>query len=101
MTLLLGLVIIAAAVYAAVRGVDVRLALLLAALALATVAEDPPAIVRRAAEARDASGLVHLLDGPMGIVRTFLATLVKEQFVIPICTALGFAYVLRHTGCDQ
>jgi DcuC family C4-dicarboxylate transporter len=101
MTLLLGLVIIAAAVYAVIRRVDVRLALVLAALALATVAEDPPAIVRRAVESRDAGELLHLLDGPMGIVRTFLATLVKEQFVIPICTALGFAYVLRHTGCDQ
>src|SRR5437764_12175720 len=101
MTLLLGLVIIAAAVYAVIRRVDVRLALVLAALALATVAEDPPAVVRRAVESRDAGELLHLFDGPMGIVRTFLATLVKEQFVIPICTALGFAYVLRHTGCDQ
>jgi DcuC family C4-dicarboxylate transporter len=42
-----------------------------------------------------------LLRGPMSIVRTFLATLTREQFVIPICTAMGFACVLRHTGCDQ
>ena len=25
----------------------------------------------------------------------------NEKFVVPICCAMGFAYVLRHTGCDQ
>src|SRR5947209_1469730 len=78
MTLLLGLAIIAAAVYAIVRRAEVRLVLLLAALALGAAAGDVPAIVR-----------------------TFLTTLANEQFVVPICTAMGFAYVLRHTGCDQ
>jgi DcuC family C4-dicarboxylate transporter len=78
MTLLLGAVIIAAAVYAIYRQVDVRLALLLAALALGAVAGDPaPA------------------------VRTFLRTFSDEKFVVPICTAMGFAYVLRHAGCDR
>ena len=38
---------------------------------------------------------------PAVIVRTFLATLAREQFVVPICTAMGFAHVLRRTGCDQ
>src|SRR5256885_7420001 len=37
----------------------------------------------------------------MVIVRKFLSTFADEKFVIPICTAMGFAYVLRHTGCDQ
>src|SRR5436305_5475163 len=78
MTILLGILIIAAAVYAVLRQVDVRLALVLAALVLGALAGDP-----------------------MAIVRTFLVTLAREQFVVPICTAMGFAYVLRHTGCDQ
>ncbi len=76
--LLIGLLIIAAAVYAVVRQVEVRLALGLAGLALGTLA-----------------------GAPMAIVQTFLATLAKEQFIIPICTAMGFAYVLKLTECDQ
>src|SRR5262245_6093488 len=78
MTLLLGLLVIAAAVYAIVRQVDVRLVLLLAALALGVVAGQPQQIVQKC-----------------------LGTFVDEQFVVPICTAMGFAYVLRFTTCDQ
>ena len=33
--------------------------------------------------------------------REFLATFSNEKFVVPICTAMGFAYVLRHTGCER
>jgi DcuC family C4-dicarboxylate transporter len=76
--LVLGLGCIAAAIVAVVRGVDVRLALLLAALALGALA-----------------------GRPMVIVQTFLITLADEKFVVPICCAMGFAYVLRHTQCDQ
>jgi DcuC family C4-dicarboxylate transporter len=57
---------------------DVRLALFLAALALGAIAGDIAPVLR-----------------------TFLATLTSEQFLIPICTAMGFAHVLRHSGCDQ
>jgi DcuC family C4-dicarboxylate transporter len=78
MILALGLAIIVAAVIAIYRRVDVRLALLLAALALGTLAGNPAAIVR-----------------------TFLETFSDEKFVVPICTAMGFAYVLRQTGCDK
>jgi DcuC family C4-dicarboxylate transporter len=78
MILLAGLAIIAGAIYAIVRRVDVRLALLLASLALGILGGDP-----------------------MAIVRKFLITLADEQFVVPICCAMGFAYVLRHTECDQ
>jgi DcuC family C4-dicarboxylate transporter len=101
MTLFLGLLIIAAAVLAILRRWDVRLVLVLAALALATVAEGPVGIVRQALATGNAADLANLLRGPMGIVRTFLATLTREQFVVPICTAMGFARVLGHTGCDQ
>jgi DcuC family C4-dicarboxylate transporter len=78
MILLLSAVIIAVAVYAIIRQVDVRLVLLLAALALGSLA-----------------------GNPLAIVQTFLATLSREQFVLPICCAMGFAYVLRQTQCDQ
>lgn len=70
--------IIAAAVYAVAKGMDVRLALLVAAFALAGLKGDLAPIVVK-----------------------FIATFSDEQYVVPICTAMGFAYVLRHTGCDQ
>ncbi|HEY0075087.1 MAG TPA: C4-dicarboxylate transporter DcuC [Abditibacteriaceae bacterium] len=73
-----GLVIIALAVYAVIRRVDVRLALLLAAVALGAISQTLPTITQR-----------------------FFATLTDGKFVIPICSAMGFAYVLRHTQCDR
>ena len=76
--LLLAVVIVTGAVYAVARGVDVRLVLLIAAFALAA------------------------LRGKVApVVATFLATFSDEKFVVPICTAMGFAYVLRHTECDR
>lgn len=75
---LLGLVVIAAAVYLVVRRVDVRLALIPAGLLMGLLAGDP-----------------------FAIVRTLFITLVDQKFVIPICFAMGFAYVLRETGCDK
>jgi C4-dicarboxylate transporter, DcuC family len=78
MTQFLGFLVIAAAVFAVVRRVDVRLALLLAALALGALGGDVPLILR-----------------------TFFVTFCKEQFVVPICCATGFGFVLRHTQCDQ
>ncbi|WP_157369457.1 C4-dicarboxylate transporter DcuC [Zavarzinella formosa] len=78
LTILAAGLIVAAAVVAIIRGIDVRLALLLAALAIGG------------------------LEGDIApIVREFLTTFSNEKFVIPICTAMGFAYVLRHTECDQ
>jgi DcuC family C4-dicarboxylate transporter len=76
--LVLGLVIVAVAVYAVTRGVDVRLALLLAAFGLGTLAGQPAIILQK-----------------------FLATLSDEKYIVPICSSMGFAYVLRHTACDQ
>ena len=74
----LALPVIAAAVVATLRGADVRLALFAAALGLGILAGDLPAVVRE-----------------------FLTTFSNEKFVVPICTSMGFAYVLKHTGCDQ
>jgi DcuC family C4-dicarboxylate transporter len=76
--LVLGAVVIVLAVVAVVRRMDVRLALTLAGLALGALAFQTQAVVQ-----------------------TFFLTLCNEQFVVPICSAMGFAYVLRHTGCDQ
>ncbi|MGL4423066.1 MAG: C4-dicarboxylate transporter DcuC, partial [Gemmataceae bacterium] len=48
-----------------------------------------------------AAGLLGALAGqPTLVLRVALDTFSAEKFVIPICTAMGFAYVLRHTGCD-
>ncbi len=78
LTLLAGLLVIVAALVALLRKVDVRLALLLAALALGV-----------------------LSGKPMAIVQAFLRTFSSEQFFVPIGSAVGFGYVLRLTGCEQ
>jgi DcuC family C4-dicarboxylate transporter len=76
---------VAGAVVLVVRGWDVRLVLLAAALATAA-----------------ASDAVHgRLAVLPGVVLNFLATFSNEKFVVPICSAMGFAYVLRHTGCER
>lgn len=72
------LVIIALAVTLVIRGWDVRLVLLSAALAISAAAGNVPLVLRE-----------------------FLATFSNEKFVVPICCAMGFAYVLRHTGCER
>jgi DcuC family C4-dicarboxylate transporter len=78
MVLLLGVLVILLAVWAVYRRVEVRLAMLAAALTLGVLGGKPEAVVR-----------------------VFLTTFSNERFVVPICTAMGFAYVLRYTGCDQ
>jgi C4-dicarboxylate transporter, DcuC family len=73
----LSLAVVGLAIAAIVRGREVRLVLILAAMTLGALGGDPAAIVRE-----------------------FLATFSDEKFVVPICCAMGFAYILRHTGCD-
>lgn len=73
-----GCAIVVAAIIAIVRGVDVRLALLLAGLAMCGVAGDVSPILR-----------------------SFLTTISDEKYIIPIGTALGFAHVLRQSECDR
>lgn len=81
-------VVVAGAVVLIVRGLDVRLVLFLAALVIALAAGATAEPSSRFA----ALGLV---------LREFLATFSNEKFVVPICSAMGFAYVLRHTGCER
>jgi DcuC family C4-dicarboxylate transporter len=76
--LLAGSLLVFLAVVAVYRRVEVRLTLLLAALALAGLAGNPWVVVHK-----------------------FFGTFADEKFVVPLCTAMGFAYVIRHTGCDQ
>src|SRR4051812_44787613 len=78
MTTALGILIVAAAATAVLRGLDVRLVMFLGAVALGALAGDVPAILK-----------------------TFLSTLADEQYVVPICSAMGFAYALRQSGCDR
>ena len=75
---LLGLAIIIGAICAVVREWEVRIVLSCAALAL---------------------GLI--VGAPDVIVREFLSNFINEKFVIPLCCGMGFAQVLRHTGCDK
>lgn len=71
----LGIVILAVTLI--VRGREVRLVLLIAAVALGCLGGDLSIIVRE-----------------------FFTTFSSEKFVVPICSAMGFAFILRHTGCD-
>ncbi len=78
MTLVLGIAVIGVAVVAVVRRVEVRLVLLVAAVLLGCLGGHPEAVVQK-----------------------FFSGLTSAEFVVPLCSAMGFAYVLRHTECDQ
>ena len=69
--------VVAIATAGIVRGLDVRLVLLAAAGVIGCVAGDL-----------------------RPVLRTFLETFSNEKYVVPLCVAMGFAYVLKHTGCD-
>lgn len=78
----LGVLVIILAIYAIIRQVDVRLALTAAAFILGGIS----LLVRE--------------DAVLQVTQAFLRTLGNDSFIIPICSAMAFAYVLRHTGCD-
>ncbi|MCE9560708.1 MAG: C4-dicarboxylate transporter DcuC [Planctomycetes bacterium] len=82
------LTVIVLAVWMVVKGWDVRLVLLVSSLLIA-------------AGASVSAQPGHQHDAVAGVLRTFLATFSNEKFVVPICSAMGFAYVLRHTGCER
>ena len=64
--------------YFLIRRADVRLVLFLAAVALFTLAGKFPELLTKMA-----------------------AEMANPETIVPICSALGFAYVLRLTECDQ
>ena len=78
MLLLASFAIIALASYAIVRRVDVRLVLGLAAFAFFAMASQPAKFFA-----------------------VFAAEMANERTVVPICSAMGFAYVMKLTGCDK
>jgi DcuC family C4-dicarboxylate transporter len=78
MTLAATTLIILLALYALLREVDVRLVLFTAGLALALLALRP-----------------------LAVFDTFLSEMGNGKTIGPICSAMGYAWVLRATGCDQ
>ena len=72
------ILIILLALYALVRAVDVRLVLFSAGLALALLALKP-----------------------LAVFDVFLSEMGNGKTIGPICSAMGYAWVLRATGCDQ
>lgn len=75
MTIVLCVAAVVVAVALIWRGYDVRLVLLLVALAIGVLAGQAGVVFRKTAE-----------------------TLADARFVLPICSAMGFAYVVRDTG---
>lgn len=71
-------VIIVVTLYAILRQADVRLALFAGGLALATLAMQP-----------------------LVVFETFMRELGNGKTIGPICSAMGYSYVLRATGCDR
>jgi DcuC family C4-dicarboxylate transporter len=73
-----GLGIIALVLTMLLRGAEVRIVLLLGAFALA-------ALTRQTQQ----------------VLIVFFQELTNASFVVPICSAMGFAYVIKAFGCDQ
>lgn len=72
------IVVVLVALYALLQEVDVRLVLFVAGLALAS-----------------------LVLRPLVVFDAFLAEIGNGKTIGPICSAMGYAWVLRATGCDQ
>lgn len=78
MQLAVTIVIIALTLFFLVREADVRLVLFTAGLALASLALKP-----------------------LTVFEVFLTEMGNVKTIGPICSAMGYAYVLRVTGCDR
>jgi DcuC family C4-dicarboxylate transporter len=100
MTLIVGLTILGAAAYVVWRKVEVRLVLLCAALSLAAAAGVDHVLHVEPNSTRNQIGAAFWL--PLAqVLRKLLTTFSDEKYVVPICAAMGFAFVLRATECDQ
>lgn len=77
-TIAAGLVVLACIIVALARGYEVRLVLLIGAFLLAALGQKADQILI-----------------------TFLQGLADPTSVVPICSAMGFAYVIKAFGCDQ
>lgn len=72
------ILILIGSIAAVAKKVDVRLALFVGALLL---------------------GLI--VGQPIAVLRAFLVGMTDYKFVLPIACAMGFGYVLQHTGCGE
>jgi DcuC family C4-dicarboxylate transporter len=88
LTMILAVLIIAAAVGYLIRGYDVRLVLFTAGLALCSVPVRDPK-----------SG--HWSFDPLRVFDAFRSSMVDIDYVPPICTAMAFSSVLAAAGCDR
>jgi DcuC family C4-dicarboxylate transporter len=70
--------ILIAAVFAIIRGIDVRLILFVAGILLASLA-----------------------GKPMAAFDEFQRVMGEGKIIGPICSAMGYAFLLRATGCDK
>ncbi|HQR42851.1 MAG TPA: C4-dicarboxylate transporter DcuC [Gemmatales bacterium] len=77
-TALAGLSILAVVLFALAKGAEVRLTLLVASFALAALSQQTEKII------------ITIFQG-----------MADATSVIPICSAMGFAYVIKAFGCDQ
>ena len=73
-----GILVVALAIFAIAKQYDVRLVLFSAALFMAAMVGQTEVVMRK-----------------------FIATFSDEKFVVPICAAMGFSYILRLTECDR
>src|SRR3954468_1193037 len=73
-----GVAVIAAAIFLVIRRVDVRLVLLAGAAILFLAARQFP-----------------------GFFVAVAKEMANEKTIVPICSAMGFAYVVKLTKCDQ
>lgn len=71
------ILIVIAAIILIVRRVDVRLVLIIAGVLLSA-----------------------LVGVPTKILDVFQGVMSRGEIIGPICTAMGYAFVLRYTGCD-
>lgn len=78
MLLAASLIVIAAVIYALLREVDIRLVLFAGGLCLTSLA-----------------------GAPGTVLEIFQAEMGNGKTIGPICSAMGYAFVLRATGCDQ
>ena len=78
MELPIAILVIAAAIYFVFRGTDVRLVLFTAGLTLASMA-----------------------GNPLSVFKAFEKSIGDATTIGPICSAMGYAFVLRATGCDR
>ena len=71
-------IILMSAIYAVIKGIDVRIVLLLAGILLCSIA-----------------------GVPYKVLDEFQRVMGEGKIIGPICSAMGYAFILKATGCDK